>query len=148
MSDLHEAIARDQEHYRTSVAAHVERIVQLLSLQPPEHPVHNVEAYHDGVRVPVPLSSDLTVYVYCLPWTRGWSVFTSQHSIDQFSFSWRTITEPWRTYQMPVYCPRDIHGPWNCSPEQIAASLEYTVRRLMDRGKRRRAALHRKGWSY
>jgi hypothetical protein len=139
--DLHEAIARDQEHYKASVEAHVTRIVQLLSLQPPQSPAHNVEAYHDGIRIPVTLSSNLMVYIYCLPWARGWSIFTSPHSQDQYSFSWRTITEPWRTYQMPVYCPRDTWGPWNCTPEQITASLVYIMHRLADRSKRRRAAL-------
>jgi hypothetical protein len=147
MSDLQDAIARDQEHYRSQTAAHVEKIVQLLSLQPEDSPVHNVEAYRDGLRVPVYLTN-LTVYVYCLPWARGWSIFTSQHADDMFSFSWRTIVERWRPYQLPVYCPRDTWGPYNCSPEQVAAAFEYTVRRVKNIDKRRRAALRGHGWTY
>jgi len=141
MSDLYEAIARDQEHYRQQTAAHVTKVVQLLSLQPPQSPAHNVEAYRDGLRIPVILSSNLTAYIYCLPWARGWAIFTSPSPTDQYSFSWRSVTEPWRTYQMPVYCPRDTWGPWNCTPEQITAGLVYIVGLLTDRGKRRRAAL-------
>jgi hypothetical protein len=93
------------------------------------------------MRVPLFLSNDLSVYVYCLPWSRGWSVFTSTQSKGMAVFSWRNAPLPWSRYQMPCYNPRDTNGPWHTSPEQIAAALEYITRRLTERGKRRRLAL-------
>lgn len=136
-------IAAYRREYKIQIEQHVEQIIQLLSLQPPNSPVHNVEPYRDGIRIPVILSDDLTVYVYALPWARGWSIFTTPDADNVYSFSWREVNLKWRSYQMPCYNPRDKLGPWHCTPAQIVGGLEFIARRLADRGKRRRAAQRR-----
>jgi hypothetical protein len=128
------------EEYKLRVEQHCTDIVQQLTLKDDDSPVHNVESYRDGLRVPVTIA-DRTVYVYCLPWARGWSIFTTPASDDIYSFSWRYVNLMWRTFQMPVYCPRDVNGPWNCTPIQIAAAFDWIVRRVASREKRRRSAL-------
>lgn len=117
------------------LSSHVTEVVALLSLQPQDSPVHNVEAYHDGIRVPVQLT-DLTVYVYCLPWARGWSIFASPDA-NVAIYDWRFQTKKWRCFQMPVYSPRYLTGPHSCSPCQIVAALVYITRRLSDLERRR-----------
>jgi len=141
-------IARERQQYRANIEAHLELIVQNLSLQDDTSPVHNVEKYRDGLRIPVTLSQDRTVYVYCLPWARGWSIFTTPAADDVYSFTWREVNLKWRGFQMPVYNPRDRNGPWHCTPEQITASLIWVVGRVASHEKRRRAALKRQGWTY
>ena len=136
-------IARARHLYKTNVEAHIERIIANLSLQHEDSPIHNVEKYRDGIRVPVTFSTDRIVYVYCLPWARGWSIFTTPDAEDVYSFSWREVNVKWRSYQMPVYNPRDMNGPWHCTPAQIAASLVWVVNRVATHEKRRRAQIKR-----
>lgn len=126
---------------------HTARIVQLLSLQDENSPVHLVEYYRDGMRIPVTYpGAELTVYVYVLPWSRGWSIFTSPDT-EAYSFSWRDVTHSYRNLQMPVYNPRDTIGPWHTSAEAIANATTYTVGRVLSRLKRRAAQVkkHKKG---
>ena len=130
-----------RRYYRTHVDEHTAKLVQQLSLYPEDSPVHTVEKYGDGVRVPVYLSGDLVIYVYCLPWQRGWAIFASPLDQDVAVFSWRTVPQRWRSFQMPVYNPRDQLGPWNTPIQQIAPALEYIVRRVASIDKRRRAQL-------
>jgi len=92
--------------------------------------MHNVEAYKDGLRVPVTVAQNITYYVYLLPWMRGWSLFTSPLTNDVAAFSWRTVPARYKPYQMPLYAPRDQIGPWTVSVEQITAAYEYIVRRV------------------
>jgi hypothetical protein len=138
-------IAREQRYYKSKVAAHVEAIIANLSLQHEDSPVHNVEAYRDGLRIPVNFSGDRVLYVYCLPWARGWSIFTSPDTQDIYSFSWRHVNVKWASFQQPIYCPRDVLGPWNCPVPQISAAFDYIVRRVASHEKRRRAQL-KKGY--
>jgi hypothetical protein len=130
------------EDYRIRVEQHCTDIVQQLSIKDEGSPVHNVEAYRDGLRVPVNISNR-TVYIYCLPWARGWSIFTTPDRDDVYSFSWRYVNLMWRKFQMPVYCPRDVNGPWNCTPIQVASAFEYVVMSVVSRERRRRTALKR-----
>lgn len=132
-----------QEYYRERLATYVEDIIAQLSLEPEDSAMHKVEAYHTGLRVPIDMGNNLTWYVYCLPWARGWSIFTSPLSSDVASFSWRTVPVRYKPLQMPVYCPRDYVGPWHCSIIQVVAAFEYTVRRVLTVRSRRRSALRR-----
>jgi hypothetical protein len=141
-------IERARLEYKANVQQSVTDIIQLLSLQPNTSPAHKVEAYRDGVRIPVNFTSDRVLYVYCLPWARGWSIFTTPDTDDVYSFSWREVNLKWRSYQMPVYNPRDMNGPWHCTPQQITAALMWVVGRVGNHEKRRRAQLQRKGWTY
>ncbi|RPJ64165.1 MAG: hypothetical protein EHM23_00900 [Acidobacteria bacterium] len=128
------------EDYKLRLEQHCTDIVQQLTLKDDDSPVHNVEKYRDGLRVPIAIA-DRIIYVYCLPWARGWSIFTSPAPQDIYSFSWRHVTAPWSSYQLPVYCPRDVIGPYHCPPIQIAAAFDWVVRRVASREKRRRTAL-------
>jgi hypothetical protein len=132
------------EDYKLRVEQHCTDIVQQLTLREDDSPVHRVEAYRDGLRVPINIA-DRTVYVYCLPWARGWSIFTTLDHNEVYSFSWRYVNLMWRKFQMPVYCPRDMNGPWKCPAVQVAASFEYVVMSVASRERRRRTALTRRG---
>lgn len=128
-------------YYKAQLNAHIEDIIGQISLRPDDSPMHNVEAYHDGLRVPIDMHGGLTWYVYCLPWARGWSIFVSPLASDVASFSWRTVPVRFKSLQVPVYCPRDKVGPWQAPAVQIVAAFEYLVRRVQATKTHRRRAL-------
>jgi hypothetical protein len=85
------------------------RVVQVLALQAESSPAHTVEAHRDGLRVrldrPAPLAP---VYAYALPWSRGWTVFTSTNDA--------ATNQDWHNhagFSQRVSNPRNVTGPQN-----------------------------------
>jgi hypothetical protein len=128
-----------RQYARERTEEHVEQIIRLLSLSPDGSLMHNVEAYGQGMRVPIQVATNTTYYVYCLPWARGWSVFTSPLNNDMAAYSWRTVPLKYKSFQYPVYCPRNALGCWMCPPAQVAAAFTHVVQRVYSSEKRRRA---------
>ena len=119
-------------YYKAQTDEHIAHIIAQISLLPDDSPMHNVEAYHDGLRVPMTMNN-ITWYVYCLPWARGWSIFVSPLPTDVASYSWRTVPSRFKPLQFPIYNPRDKVGPWHASIPQIVAAFDYLVRRVQSR---------------
>lgn len=117
--------------------ANTDKIISVLSLQPDTSSVHKVEKYLDGLRIPVALLSykpygankrTSTVYVYALPWARGWSVFTSaQESVG--AYSWRDVPRKYHHLQCAIYNPRGAIGPHRTSAMSVANAIIYLVNR-------------------
>lgn len=137
--------AEAREYFRVHTQSHVEQIIAQLSLSPDDSLMHNVEAYGMGMRVPIQVATNTIYYVYCLPWARGWSVFTSPLNNNMAAYSWRTVPDKYKPFQYPVYCPRDQIGPWMCPPAQVAAAFTHVVQRVYSSEKRRRAPSRKVG---
>lgn len=124
-----------KRYERVRCKEHVEDILQLLHLRPPESPVHSVETYRDGVRIPIQLTG-LKVYVYVLPWARGWTIFTTPQD-NAACPDWRFVPKKWSAFQRPVYNPRHSVGPWHSNPIVIANAVEYLAGRVAQIERRR-----------
>lgn len=121
------------------VAALTNDIVSRLSLQPPESPVHNVEVHGTGLRIPLSVFPDKVYYIYALPWSRGWSVFTSPYP-NEGAHSWRTVPQNLKGLQKPLYGPRSTVGAWHVGAEAIVDGILHITSTLqkLDRAKRKR----------
>ena len=111
------------------------KVVQLLSLQPDTSLAHNVQAtqYPKGglvVHLPPTRPSHTDIYAYCLPWSRGWSIFVSTDPAAG-SYSWREVTNPlYKVMQYPVYAPRNRPGPHLVAPHRIAEAFVRAIDNL------------------
>jgi len=135
----------DIEAQRVLTQAVIDECIALLAMQPPTSPVHNVETWLDGFRVPVPCGHEL-MHIYALPWSRGWSIFTelaqNAYTTAWFkkdeathvaapaigAFSWRYVPRRLQGLQRPLYAPKDpvTHngvGPHNVAPTDIVAAV-------------------------
>lgn len=128
------ALAEPPPHTQTDdarTAALVDAIVSLLSIQPPDSPVHNVTQYHDGFYIPFnlirrPPSLPEQLNIYAMPWSRGWSIFTMPAPTDGFFFGpnmWRYAPAWLKGLQRPIYNPRGTLGPHQVSAERIVTAV-------------------------
>lgn len=109
--------------------------------------LHGAEPYRDGVRIPVPIYGRPVVYVYAIPWSRGWAVFASESTLVG-SYSWREQPKRYVGLQNPVYCPRGVVGPWNVAISKLESAVRLTVEplRKLDNARRKRAYKHYWYW--
>lgn len=146
-------ITREQVEARERLTrAAVDNIISILSLQPDTSPVHQVEPFGDGLRVPIklpklPISSHETdtVYVYALPWSRGWSVFVTPDT-NAGPYSWRDVPRAYQGLGGGLYGPDNRTGPWRVPPHRVAASILYAVDRLDRLAKARIARQRKRVW--
>ena len=117
----------------------INTVVSMLSLQPADSPAHNVEVYREGLRIPVTLtpttpdSEPVKLYVYALPWSRGWSVFTTTADHEPVgAHSWRDVPYKYKGMQRAIYNPRYRLGPWNTAPSRITDEVIYLLN-ILDR---------------
>lgn len=85
------------------------------------------ENYLDGLIVRMHVFPfDEHIYVYALPWSRGWSIFVSDQD-GMGCYDWRNVKAKYKGLQRPLYCPKDTVGPWRVNGPDIAdAVLDMT----------------------
>jgi hypothetical protein len=146
-ADVKRDVARTQ--------ATVDKVVAILSLQPPGSPCHNVTALYSGLYVPVHLFPNHHINVYAHPWSRGWSIFADEEARPTpavvpvglpGAHSWRHVSRQYMGLQRPLYCPRDKTGPWHVPPEQIVEAIIDITDHLTRLDRIRRARFRKKHW--
>lgn len=106
-----------------ALASHLAKIVAILSLQPEDSPAHLVEAYSKGLRIPVSRPSySPRVYLYVLPWSRGWSVFVSSDPAPG-AYSWRDTPAAFVPLQRVLYGRRNTVGPEQVPAKAVAGAV-------------------------
>ena len=81
--------------------------------QPYGAAVESTYPYIDnGTLISVDMYPKGTVYVYVVPWARGWSVFADTR-LPYLKPSWDTVDQKLVGLRRPVYCPRGTSGAWN-----------------------------------
>lgn len=91
---------------------------------------NGAEEYLDGARIKLDIGSKKLVYVYVLPWSRGWSLF-ADYDPNAGVYSWRMVDSHFKHLSSPVYAPAGVTGAWHVPAPMVAASVAWILKALL-----------------
>jgi hypothetical protein len=118
----------------------IEQVVQQLSSADEDSLVHRVQKAGDGLVIAYTYPNRPPVYLYALPWSRGWSVFVTNDDAAGV-YSWRDVPKKYRHLQAALHTPRGTVGPHHVHPNRIVHAILELVKPLdkLNRTRIRRA---------
>lgn len=125
-------ITEEERHTNLTLATR-DKVLAMLALAPHTSLAHTATPTSSppgGIIITVPASTERTaLYIYCLPWARGWSIFVSPYPGEN-AYGWRDVPPKYADLQSPLYTPRNKTGPYNVAPTRIARALVQLIRKL------------------
>lgn len=76
----------------------------------------------DGLCFSVSVWPDQSLYIYAVPWSRGWSVWVDDRTKHEIP-TWNTVKTLYQGLTRPLYCARQVSGCWNVPTKDVAASV-------------------------
>lgn len=101
--------------------------------------------HYDGVMVLVKLWDGTTAALYALPWSRGWSIFTSRDRAAPKN-GYANVEPELRPFQRKLYAPAHTTGPWRVPADTIMHSLRDMYMTLFTTGDKQLREFDRKHW--
>lgn len=112
------------DQYEELTKAAILRVVDELYVRYPNLGTRPTYAHIKAAMLTVAVYPEGTLYVYAVPWARGWSVFVDDREPKEVP-TWNTVKDIYKGLQRPIHCERGKSGCWTIPPSTVAkAAME------------------------